>query len=290
MESQNIEEYKELRHEIMELKGCITTYVGFVLLVVSPAFWELAKSITSQANPIMSFVALIVGIGLKVVLFLLLYKFNSHNRYCGYCKLLEQEVFCGKDKSPKDRNPGIVFLWEICLDRLRSSSSRKDGLDIEIERYRGSQPSKDTLLKMSRKYSGPAPTADEHRLRKGWKLLFKSESEGRGTWQFPLHVAKVFAALDFGLFLLGLVLFRPSASQILQGRSLQAPLLFLLWLSFLGLLVFLWLQFMAGLYRQMRGSETVDAFCWKFVPIRYRILENLGLTDGYKLIGYSPLS
>jgi len=84
----------------------------------------------------MSFVALIVGIGLKVVLFPSPVQVQfSQPVTADTANYLSKRSFCGKDKSPKDRNPGSFFLWEICLDRLRSSSSRKDGLDIEIERY-----------------------------------------------------------------------------------------------------------------------------------------------------------
>ncbi|MFI5096063.1 MAG: hypothetical protein ACHQIK_21795 [Candidatus Acidiferrales bacterium] len=288
MELQNIEEYKELRHEIATLKGCITTYVGFVFLVVSPAYWELAKAIPSRPNPTMALVALLVGLGLKLVLILLLYKFNSHNRYCGYCKLLEHEIFGGKDKYPK-----AVFIWEICLDRLRSSDFRPDGLANEIRHYRGSQPQEDTLLKMAKQYSGVAPEADEPRFRMGWKLLLTSGPEPRGTWQFPLYVARIFAAIDLGLLGLGLALLLPhdaaSTMQIFHKHAVLLSLPFLLWLLFFLLLLLSWRKFMADLYRQMNGSQTVDAFCWRFVPIRYRILDDLDLATGYKLIGANPL-
>lgn len=289
MELQNIEEYKGLRHEITTLKGCITTYVGFVLLVVSPAFWELAKSIPSRPNRTMAFVALMVGLGLKLVLFLLSYKFHSHNRYCGYCKLLEHEVFGGDKKSPK-----TVFIWEICLDRLRGSSFHRDGLAVEIAHYGGSQPQKSTVQQMCAQYSGPAPKADRPRFRKGWKLLFGSGPEPRGTWQFPVYVARIFAAIDLGLCGLGLALVWPadtvSVERILHGQAIHLPLPFLMWLLLFLLLLFLWRQFLAELYKQMKGSETVDAFCWKFLPIRYRLLDDLGLADGHRLIATNPFS
>jgi hypothetical protein len=291
MEPQNIDEYKGLRHEIAALKSCITTYIGFVFLVVSTAFWQLAKEIPLRPSRTMAVVALMLGLGLKLVLFLLLYKFVSHNRYCGYCKLLEQEMFEGKGRG-NGKCPEAVFIWEVCLDRLRSSDFRPDGLALEIKYYGGGPPQTATLETKARQFSGPAPTADQGRSRKGWRLLLRSGSEERGTWQFPLYVARIFAAIDVGLFGLGVALLLPRHAAGIWGGWREAPLhllpSLLFWLL-LFVLLLCWRKLMADLYRQMKGSQTVDAFCWKFVAIRYRILHDLGLaTTGYKLVACPP--
>ncbi len=286
MQKANIDEYKELRREISMLKNCITTYVGFVFLVVSTAVWQLARAVPTRPDHTMSLVALVTCVGLNIVLFLLLYKFNSHNRYCGYCKLLEQEVFAGGGVEDDD----TVFLWETCLDKLRQSDFWKRGLVSEIQSYKGEYPSKDTLLEMAPRYSGVAPSDDEPRYRDGWRLLLGSEHEERGTWQFPLHVVRIFAAIDLGLIALSIVLFVPKDN----ARSVQHYIAShlhssLLWLAFFVLLLLLWRSLLAKLYRQMQGSQTVDAFCWKFVAIRNRVLRDLGLASHYKLVGGSPL-
>ncbi len=291
MEPQNVDEYKGLRHEITTLKSCITTYIGFVFLVVSTAFWQLAKEIPFRPKPTMAVVALVLGLGLKLVLFLLLYKFNSHNRYCGYCKLLEQEIFDGKSNS---KCPEAVFIWEVCLDRLRFSDFNPLGLLPEISHYKkGFQPQEDTLKKMAKLYSGPAPEVDRLRSRKWWRLLVRSGTEQRGTWQFPLYVAEIFAAIDIGLCGLAaaLLLPRPAASvvQVFREHPVHISLPILFCLLLLWLLLFSWHKLMSDLYRQMSGSQTVDAFCWKFVPIRYRILDDLGLAAGYRVVAPNQL-
>jgi hypothetical protein len=289
MEPQNIGEYRGLRHEIATLKSCITTYIGFVFLVVSTAFWELAKQVPLRPKPTIALVALLLGLGLKLVLFLLMYKFHSHNRYCGYCKLLEQERFQHDPKNPAV--PRVVFIWELCLDRLRQSDFRKGGLDLEMDDYEGHLPNEAGLKDKAREYSGTTPEADEGRFLKGWMLFLHSKAEERGTWQFPLYVARIFAAIDLGLCVLGLFLLLPrdleGATQVLRGYPVHLPLPFQFWLLLLVLLLICWIKLIADLYKQMKGSQTVDAFCWKFVPIRQRILKDLGFSK-FKLIACSP--
>jgi hypothetical protein len=286
MQAENVEEYKGIRHEIEVLKGCITTYVGFVFLVVSPALWELTKAAPSGPNLPMAFVALALALGLKLVLFLLVYKFHSHNRYCGYCKLLEQEKFRKGD--------GVsAFFWEVCVDRLRLSDA-SEGLFKHINFYSGTAPTKEKLKERVCPYSGSNPDADRARFRKGWMLvvrsrrLFQSQDENHGTWHFPLYVARIFAYLDVGLLLVGLALLTPHDAD--GTRKVAGPPgayvgYLLIWLLLAGLLLFAWQRILGRLYKIMCGSQTVDAFCWKFVAIHQLALKGLGLGHDYHLIG-----
>src|SRR5437660_260634 len=50
---------------------------------------------------------------------LLFYKFHSHNRYVGYCKLLAQEQYSGLESL------GEFYLWESCMARLRAYDMSK---------------------------------------------------------------------------------------------------------------------------------------------------------------------
>ena len=285
MEPQNVEEYKGLRNEIKELKSCITTYIGFVLIGVAPAFWELTKAVPSRPNFPMAFLGPMVALGLKLVLLLLLYKCHSHNRYCGYCKLLEQEVFDHKG------NQSIpVFLWEVCLDRLRWSDDAENGLAKYLTHYRGKRPTEEQVKDRVKRYSGLTPEADKDRFKDGWKLLLPSqrilhtEVETRGTWHYPLYIAKLFAFIDVGFLILGFILLIPQdlhAGYILHDYSYISVVV--LWILCVGLLFRVWSRLLGRLYRQMLGSHTVDAFCWKFVPIRDRLLRNLKIINEYEL-------
>jgi hypothetical protein len=42
MQAQNVEEYKEIRKELTDLKNCVTTYTGFALGGSATASWGLA--------------------------------------------------------------------------------------------------------------------------------------------------------------------------------------------------------------------------------------------------------
>jgi hypothetical protein len=202
--------------------------------------------------------------------------------------VLEQEVF----------DPGnaftAVFVWEICLDRLRMSDTARRGLAKEIHSYKGISPTKEQLEARACRYGGPDPDADKSPFYFRWKLLlrshtvFRSQDETRGTWHFPLYVAQSFALIDLAFLILSFALLMPrdlSLAEQLSRNLLRSASVFLVWLSLLALLLFVWHRLLARLHRQMLGSQTVDAFCWKFVPIRYRILEAMSLASGYKLIG-----
>lgn len=72
---------------------------------------------------------------MSFVLLILFYKFYSHNRLAGYCKLLNHERHSmdeTKDETKsKDGESISLFAWEICIERLRASDiSPKALLDL----------------------------------------------------------------------------------------------------------------------------------------------------------------
>jgi hypothetical protein len=95
MQAQNVTEYLEIRKEIADLKDCITTYVGFVLAGSATAVWGLAGRTSDSENGhiAMALASIFLSFVSIFVLFLLSYKFTSHNRYVGYSKLLTHEEF-----------------------------------------------------------------------------------------------------------------------------------------------------------------------------------------------------
>jgi hypothetical protein len=286
MQSENVPEYKAVREEITTIKNCITTYVGIVVLGSATSFWGLAAR-ASEKEPerlAMGFVSILLGITSMFVLFLLSYKFTSHNRCAGYSKLLTQERFELKD--PIGDN---CSCWEICLDRLRASDSKLEGLSEYYQHLKIkalSSCSEEELEEQFKDISGSKPEKDHW----GWGWFYGCSlmlwsSEGMGSWKFPVYIARIFAAMDV-IFVLFAAYFLHSVSgqqYIPPGR--REVLLLLLFVA-LGLS---WMTFASKLFKQMDGSETVEAFCWKFMPIRAKFLRELNkdVDVKYDLVGVS---
>ena len=93
MEKQNIEEYTLIRTEMQNLKDCMITFIGYVLGgsgIISLGIIALPKSKASYDA--YAVLCIIISLLISLVFLILLYKFNSHNRFVGYCKLLNQEI------------------------------------------------------------------------------------------------------------------------------------------------------------------------------------------------------
>src|SRR5438067_87634 len=114
MQLQNVSEYKAMRHELTHVRNCIGRYFGFVIFGAGPAFWLLAAKASEKIlDAEMSCAAILFADVSMLILFLLSYKFTSHNRYAGYSKLLTHEHFSAKAALDKH-----IYLWEICVDIL----------------------------------------------------------------------------------------------------------------------------------------------------------------------------
>ena len=75
---------------------------------------NVGNSMSSDAmGPYASFTPIAIALLIMLVLLIVYYKFNSHNRYAGYCKLLNEESW----NIPSELNED-VYTWEICIDRL----------------------------------------------------------------------------------------------------------------------------------------------------------------------------
>jgi len=169
MQAQNVEEYKAIREELARVRGCVTSYVSFVVLGSGPAFGFLAGKTSEKTSDLaMGFAAILLAVVSTLVLFLLSYKFTSHNRYAGYSKLLTHERFT-KTSIPADED---IFLWEICLDKLRASDRGNDkwkDLLRYCEENTAYVPRIPDLKLMIERFSGPAPTVDKRAWIKGWR-------------------------------------------------------------------------------------------------------------------------
>lgn len=321
MEAQNITEYKAVRDEIATIKNCITTYVGFVLVGSATSFWGLASRASEKGPERLAWgvVAMLLAITSAFVLFLLSYKFTSHNRGVGYSKLLAHERFYTKDvklsarpnnaQSGADAYRQVDFsCWEICIDMLRASDARAHGLcdlcdsltsagvsikalkakniDLKetVERISGLKPPKDSSFQWYRLYRESKSSSEQ-------KGSGKSSHEKSGSWKFPMYVTRIFLAIDIVFVAFAaLFVFTAAMSQRASAPAMSDGLLGSIYILILTLfvgLVALWMKLWSKLARQLHGSETVEGFCWKFVPIRVSLLRELDPTIEYDLIGVS---
>lgn len=122
MQKQNVTEYKIIRSEIDAIKKCMTQYMGFLLLGAGAALsaWGGISALSKGplTHPPIAYSSLALSLIAVSLLFILVYKFNSHNRYAGYCLLLSQEMW----DDANDREDDLL-IWELCVDLLRVSNA-----------------------------------------------------------------------------------------------------------------------------------------------------------------------
>lgn len=290
MQAENVKEYLEIRKEVAELKSCITTYVGFAIGGSATAVWALAGR--TSHGPLEDMAAALAAILLALVsvfvLFLLSYKFFSHNRYVGYSKLLTHE-----DYREKCQNPSDIFLWEISLDRLRGFSLPSGDDDKNKKGKKRKKDKRELLHRYCDEVQGWTfgvdnlkERVDEHVQSKpallkalyGIVLLLFGIGEKPGSWKFPVYVARIFAAIN--------VIFVVFAAYFLRGFSPGRPHVAFAVLTLI--LVLSWLRFLVRLHDLMSGIETVESFCWQFVPIRAKLLRDFDPQLEYRLKAVTP--
>lgn len=284
MQAQNVAEYQEIRKELAALKECITTYVGFVLVGSAAAVWGLAVN-TSGVGPrhmAMALASILLAWVSVLVLFLLSYKFTSHNRCAGYCKLLMHEELEGGYPLAKD-----LFLWEICVDRLRASHFDKGLLREYCREVKMWTFGVENLEERVCRYLAPKekfPASLKKGLAKSFAgvwLLLVGSGEKSGSWKFPVYVSRIFAAID-AILVSFAAFFLYTADHFGWLRTLVIALF--------CLLAGAWIKFLAKLYDQMAATEMVESFCWRFVPIRARLLHEFDVNLKYHLKAVSPAS
>lgn len=285
MQPQNVDEYRMCRAELDSLKGCMTAYIGFVLGGAAAAFVALGSLEKDKINaPFLGLMCLALSLTVSFVFLVLVYKFASHNRFAGYCKLLTQERFTG--------DAGPLILWEICMDWLRASDvdpafllARCPPHAIPATPDQGKQHLAADHLSQRVAFCYSKDGADWGAKRRGAWHLLQFLFWGRSldaSWRYPLYVASTFASLVLIFGMIGWVLVLQADDMTGIASSWRHGLL---WVA-TALQLLLWLRFLGKLHSLMLGSNTVDANCWKFLPIRYELVRQaLGESCGYRLIG-----
>lgn len=277
MQHENITEYKLIRKEMLNLKDCITNYIGFVLGGSGAAVFVLF-SISGPSASVFgkAYTALVISTIISLVLMILIYKFNSHNRFAAYCKLLNHERY----ELPVDFNSNELLLsWEITVERLRYSDINDQWLiNLAKKGIEAKELDEKKLVKLLEKYTGKKADVDNKKLRKGVWLLPKTIL-GRAvskSWGFPPFVVAIFFLLCFGFFIVGLY----ETYEVIRLNSIEGTDQIILGLFAIFILIIqtsLWWRYFGKLHTLMKGSATVSGFFIRYLPIRIRFLNSYGI-------------
>jgi len=190
MQFENIKEYELVRSEMITVKECITKYLGFALGGTGAAIYgrALIRSLHVDSfalNIIYPALSLIISF----VLLILFYKFHSHNRFAGYCKLLSHEKY-----STRRPLKTSLISWEIAVEGERSSGiDKEDFFDPIVKAAKIKKINKKDLKKLLKLYSGKKPYIEKARYRGIWILLSAifGNIETR-SWAFPPLIVSLF--------------------------------------------------------------------------------------------------
>lgn len=281
MQQQNLHEYEFIRKEMKELKTCITTYTGFVLggsivaLLGSSLILKEGKS-----NIIINIYFFIASIIVSIVLKILFYKFNSHNRHSGYCKLLNQEDISYSGTATQ------LFSWEICLAKLRefdekynkkdsdpqpNSITFKQQLEENIELVKDNELCTDYDKKIKQIYTRESGL---YRALYGFKLVLETyiNIAKVRSWAFPLYITAAF--LTINIFLISMGYFKPIDLQNTEWTNSYFTLNMALGVT-LFVQTIMWYHLLKRLYDLTMGIRTIESYCLKFLPFRCRYVNSV---------------
>lgn len=295
MLNQNYREYKLIRQEMLNLKDCITTYLGFVISGSGAAFFGLmliAKA--EKITPALVYLPLAISAIISLVMLILFYKFNSHNRMAAYCKLLNHEVYDDENKDKDNKceikeidnvnnsfNTDNLFSWEICIDRLRESDINTARLFniFNESKFRG--PHRNIVENYITMFTGGNASIDKGKYFKG---VVTAVNALRGnlkshSWNFPSFVMPIFIFLCFIFFIIGGYV----AWNILDAAASfdeHKTLIFVV-IVFTIFQSHVWISCIGKLYTLMKGSSTIEGYFWRFLPIRAHFLNCRDITPKY---------
>ena len=296
MDPKNIQEYKLIRQEMITVKDCITKYIGFVLGGSGIAVYGIAHG-APNLGKFGYFATFIICFSLStiinLVLLILFYKFSSHNRFAGYCKLLNHELHHMKQPTHAtatnqtsqtnqpviSRKPSACFAWEVAVDRLRYWKIRKNKLmsmrDAEIIGIDFSKL-KEVVFSLISQDESP---------RSGFKILISAllgNVETR-SWAFPPLVVATLFILSSSFFIGGLIfsfILIQDKNTIAITNILQTSAIVITTLMVISF-VYLWVRCLGKLHKLLKCGSTVESFFWKFMPIRASFLNQQDIVPEY---------
>ncbi len=279
MNKQNVKEYELMRAELLNIKSCITTYMGYMLSGAGVALVGMAAMSKTNNSWFSVYASASVTIILLLVLMIIYYKFNSHNRGAAYCKVLSHESCLIQEEQEN------VISWELCIQQLRDSDANQS---IFINRVEGCEIeglNKNKFIQCLKQITGLNPPIDRDRTKRGVKLLIGSlisHPAGRVSWGFPISVSSVFLVLT-SIFAL---VFLWHFSQLISDPGTVGTDRFVLLITLLMFIVFtgyMWARLAGKLYSLVYGSATIRGYYIRFLASRANILSSKGIKPKYDI-------
>lgn len=122
-------EYQILKDDTVELRSCITRYIGYIISVTGIS--GFFKYFFSSSNNLIG-ILILLTFSIVVVTFLfeiIWYKLKSHNRYVGYIQLLMQEVDAIPTKISKKSK--LLDVSNTITEEVLSSKDLSEGKHIQ---------------------------------------------------------------------------------------------------------------------------------------------------------------
>lgn len=304
MQHENVKEYELVRNEMITVKECITKYVGFVLGGAGAAVFLISRigQSSTPSIPMSSFESAIVCFAISTiinfVLLILYYKFYSHNRFAGYCKLLNHERYCYKEKNENNKDNedtdehkvegSSMLSWEVSVDTLRYLDTHEnlpeeirklENLPEEIRKFKIIE-NDITIVRLNQIIDNIRAIPREI-FGKGFGILINAilgKTIFR-SWAFPPLIVAMFFIISWGFFITGCIFFNKVITDRINTETIWYMVI--LFLLFIIIQMRLWYQFIGKLYMLMEGSATVEAFFWRFIPIRASLLNSQDISPKY---------
>lgn len=293
MRPENLKEYDYIRRELAEVKSCTTQYIGFVLGGSGLALVALTFAGNRPVGPLALFYTpLALSLILLLVLFVLYYKFNSHNRFAGYSYALSAEQWADQPHRQDD-----MVIWEICIRAINAVADRPElllaGLS-RVERTDQTAELAELLLQYARR-RGKGPSGYWWR---GFKILgrfFMCKLRTPPSWSYPLWVTMPFAVLDVILvsvsIYIGAELAIAEWPRITNGLHVERQgvrilpyEIYVAGAAFLAVVAFkirMWVYLLSKLFHLLEGDATVIAFERRFEAVRHIVLQRYDIRPSY---------
>lgn len=294
MLKRNVKEYESIRQEIQATRTLATTFLSIsmggsgISYVALNGWFNMSDDLTIAT---FSFLVSAIICGFY---YLALYSYQSHNRFAGYSKLINQEIdhkrINDEKTHPNYELPNDIMTWEICVSKWQNAVD-KQVWDGELDRYwrqvliyDSSNIQLPLLHRIFELYNFHKPRADRRSHIKGiWMLLSGPFKKHRyQSWKFPLYSSYVYYMLLFFYWHVGFSHFIEHLSTFNYQRvsfvniweSMGVALLII------STLIMTWRSF-STIHKLMEGSKTVNAFCWMLLQHRIRILNKFNIQPAY---------
>jgi hypothetical protein len=277
------------------LRGRLTTHLSFAIGGSGILYLAINSFEKSGQNELT--IGLICAFSSAIIssfFYLALYKYNSMNRYAGYCKLINLEIeFNPINSNTTDLKhtdfPKNIITWELCVAKFANSKDRAE-FDIyywtNILKFKAPGLEISEIEETFHDYKLLNPRKDYHSVRKGVKTFFKgiNRNSHSESWKYPLYSSYIYYVLIVFFIVLSSIslgkYINSSTISFAPGWTFPPVEVFLITFLLLVTSKVLYKSF-SDLHKLMDGSRTVAAYCWKLFPYRIRVLNKFNIEPTY---------